>query len=358
MTTHKPAWYATSHSVGRRHKTAPDPYRGEFRRDIGRVLYSRAFRRLAFKTQVFSPSKSDHYRNRLTHTLETAQIARVAAENLGLNGELAEAIALAHDLGHPPFGHQGEAVLDRLMAVYGGFDHNLQNVRIVTMLEVKADRFPGLNLTWETIYGIAKSGAARDFIRRLYNLPPEHRIDTAEARVADLADDMAYTATDFDDYACYRELSIADLRAMDLELIARALPEGVGDVRIAVSMCVRNLVSMLVSDMIAASRERIESLNPQTSTNREVIKRIGLSDEIGREYDQLARFLRRNMYDDARLKAETLHGARALETLFEEERKRRRLSPGDREGFFDLCDYISGMTDRYALARVESLNTA
>ncbi len=342
--------YAVRESQGRRYPTEPDPYRSDFQRDIGRILYSKAFRRLAFKTQVFSPYEGDHYRNRLTHTLETAQIARVTASQLHLNSELAEAIALAHDLGHPPFGHQGEDILDGLMENYGGFDHNFQNLRIVIFNEIKSDRFPGLNLTFETLVGLAKGAAARTYLRELYRFDDLSRFDSAEAAVAHLADDLAYTATDFDDYARYHDLSIADLHALPLTLVKRCLPTQVEDPRIAISVCVRNLVSTLVADAITHTKEKVEQAGgPQASRNA-VIHAIGLSDEMRPLYGELAAFLRKNMYLDASLKQETLRGAELLQGLFKMEAERRKLDPNDREGYLDLCDYLSGMTDHFALS--------
>jgi dGTPase len=352
------AQYAVRQSAGRRYPTEPDPFRNEFRRDIGRILYSKAFRRLAFKTQVFSPSESgDHYRNRLTHTLETAQIARVAAEQLSLNAELAEVIALAHDLGHPPFGHQGEDVLNRMMRPYGGFDHNLQNVRIVTLLEVKSDRFFGLNLTYETLFGIAKGAEARRFISSLYDMTGNTESLTCEARVADWADDLAYTATDFDDYARYHHLTVDALRGMDLALIRRCLPKDVADVRIAISMCTRNLVSVMVTDFIETSRTAIAALAGAETPSLSAYNAIGLSDEIGAEYRELNQFLRTRMYHDADLKAEIMKGAAVLETIFNFEAQRRRLRKKDPEGYLDLCDYISGMTDRFALTYAQKIES-
>ncbi len=351
------AKYATFQSIGRRYNSDADPTRSDFRRDIGRVLYSKAFRRLAFKTQVFSPSEGDHYRNRLTHTLECAQIARVVAEQLGLCPELAEVIALAHDLGHPPFGHQGEDVLERLMKPFGGFDHNLQNVRVVTLIEVKSSLYPGLNLTYETITGIAKSKRAKRFLKHLYGLSTEHQIETAEAAVADYADDLAYTATDFDDFARYHNLSMDELKGLDLELIRRCLPTDVPDARIAVSMCVRNLVSVLVSDLIATSRSRIEQAG-QDADIASIIPLLGLSDDVRLPYKQLGAFLRKRMYQDANLKADIQRGAALLEDLFHYEVQRRHLLKDDVEGHLDVCDYISGMTDRFALKKADDIRSA
>lgn len=350
------AAYAVGGSSGRRYETEPDPYRSDFRRDLGRVLYSRAFRRLAFKTQVFSPSEGDHYRNRLTHTLETAQIARSVAEELFLNEELAEVIAMAHDLGHPPFGHQGEYVLNELMADYGGFDHNLQNVRIVTLTEVKSASFPGLNLTYDTLFGIAKSKAAKDFLTALYKLPADRLTPSCEARVADLADDLAYTATDFDDYASYHGLSTEAIMELDLSLVTRNLPEGVKDGRIALSMCVRNIVFTLVTDLIETSGKRIQEIGGKDAPMEKALECIGLSGEIGAEYNELASFLGMDMYQDSSLKAAPLEGAEVLEIIFNAESKRRKLERSDREGHMDLCDFIAGMTDRYAIRHAARLD--
>ena len=355
MKEFKLADYATRHTIGRRYGTRPDPHRSDFERDIGRILYSKAFRRLAFKTQVFSPSEGDHYRNRLTHTLETAQIARVVARRLRLDASLAEAIALSHDLGHPPFGHQGEQVLDDLMAPYGGFEHSPQNIRIVTLMEVKDARFPGLNLTYECIYGIAKSDGARAFLCQLYDLPESHRIETGEAQVANLADDLAYTATDFDDFSSYHNLSLEEIRNLKLELVDRCLPKQINNIRIAVSMCVRNMVSVLVGDLIETSLANIEAAGGKRATCEQVIAAIGLSPAIDKEYRQLATFLQTHMYHDAELKVKTTRGAESLRLLFAHEVEKRRLPPDDPEKYHDLCDYIAGMSDHYVFEQCEKL---
>lgn len=348
------ASYAVARSEGRLIPEAPDPYRSDFRRDIGRVLYCKAFRRLAFKTQVLSPIEGDHWRNRLTHTLECAQIARVAAEALQANADLAEAVALAHDLGHPPFGHQGERVLNEQMAAFGGFDHNLQNLRVVALLEVKSPIHKGLNLTFETLAGIAKSPGAKRFLIGELGLGEEHSAPSFEAHLADWADDLAYCAADFDDFARYHELSAADLRRLDLALVRRAWPKEEGQSAMLISQLTRNLVSLLVTEFIDHTRAGLLRLAGPQTPREEAIRAIGLGPLLEEEYTQLLGFLNARMYSDADLKAEARHGAESLRQLFRREASARGLEAFDRAGHLALCDYLSGMTDRYALAAIQT----
>lgn len=350
------AAYALAASKGRLTPEAKDPYRSEFRRDIGRVLYCKAFRRLAFKTQVLSPIEGDHWRNRLTHTLECAQIARVAAEALGANPELAEAVALAHDLGHPPFGHQGERVLNEQMKAFGGFDHNLQNLRVVAMLEVKSPLHAGLNLTIETLCGIAKSPGAKRFLCEELSLDTNDLVPSFEASLADWADDLAYCAADFDDYARYHELSGADLRGLDLALIKRAWPAQEGGSAVLISQLTRNLVSLLVGALIDHTRQGLDALYGAATPTIQACAAIGLDPSVGADYEQLVRFLNTRMYSDMNLKAEARFGAESLRLLFCREAEQRGLAPDDRPGHLALCDHLSGMTDRYALTAASGVD--
>src|SRR5579864_4238638 len=286
-TGHERAIYAAdpAQSRGRRFAEPASATRNAFRRDCDRIIHSSAFRRLAHKTQVFVYHEGDHYRTRLTHTLEVAQIARSLARALGLDEDLAEALALAHDLGHPPFGHAGERALDRCLGEVGGFDHNAQTLRIVTALERRYAAFDGLNLTWETLEGIVKhngpltdrQGApigryggrglphailchAKSQDLELWSLP------SAEAQIAALADDIAYDAHDLDDGLRAAFFTIDDLAAV--ELTADILEEvrsayGPLDPTRAAHEVIRRLIARLIEDVLAESARRLESLAPR-----------------------------------------------------------------------------------------------
>ncbi len=342
--------YSAGESSGRFYSEAPDPYRNDYQRDVGRIVHSKAFRRLAFKTQVLSPSEGDHYRSRLSHTLECTQMARAIARRLGLNETLTEAVALAHDLGHPPFGHQGEEVLDRLMKSFGGFDHNLQNIRIVTLLEEKSSAYPGLNLTFETLAGIAKSKNAKAFLMERYGLSADGLTQNCEAWVADLSDELAYTTHDFDDYLRYHDFSTDEIRAIDLEMVQEAVPEEDCNAKIMARMCVRNMVNRLVTEVIEHSVNRIEALSDEQLTDIPTVRAcIDLPDDTKRKFRKLEAYLNERMYRDSNLKAEALQGARSIEMLFMRLAAERKLAGDDREAYLELCDYIAGMTDRFLL---------
>ncbi len=347
--------FAVKETQGRIHGvTNQEDFRSPWRRDVGRILYSRAFRRLALKTQVFSPIEGDHFRNRLTHTLETTQIATHIAEHLRLNRELTEAIALAHDLGHPPFGHQGEEMLDELMKEHGGFDHNFQNIRIVTLIEIKSDHYPGLNLTWETLAGIAKSASAKKFLAELYRRPIEDTQPSLEARIADLADEMAYTVHDLDDYVRYHRMGFAGLKQLDLAIVQRNLPPRNASIKVAMGILVRNLVNLLVTSLLKQSQKEFER-DPLPETREDALKCLTFPDDIAEEYRELRHFLRTNMYHNENLKGQTVRGCRVLKLVFERLIEERNLQPNDERGYQKLCDYVSGMTDRYLLRLFKSI---
>src|SRR5262249_33705053 len=274
-------------SRGRLHPESPITGRTAFRRDCDRVIHATAFRRLKHKTQVFVFDEGDHYRTRLTHTLEVAQIARALARRLRLDEDLAEALALAHDLGHPPFGHAGERALDRCLTDVGGFDHNAQTLRIVTALERRYAAFDGLNLTWETLEGIVKhNGPLIDRrgepIGRYRGRPLPHAIrsyaknqdlelwslPSAEAQIAALADDIAYDAHDLDDGLRAAFFSIDDLA--QVELTAEILKEVHAAYRSldpprAAHEVIRRLVARLIEDVLAESTRRLRSLGPRSA---------------------------------------------------------------------------------------------
>jgi dGTPase len=362
-------------SRGRLFPEPDSPTRTAFQRDRDRVIHSTAFRRLEYKTQVFVFHEGDHYRTRLTHSLEVAQIARSVARALRLNEDLAEALALAHDLGHPPFGHAGEEALDEAMSAFGGFDHNAQTLRIVTKLEQRYAEFDGLNLTWETLEGIAKHNGpllgegANALPEAIADYVATHDLEleswpSAEAQVAALADDIAYNNHDIDDGLRAGLFEIADL--LPLPLVGPTFAEldrrypGLERQRL-VNEAIRRLIDHMVNDLLAESRRRLAEAQPASVEALRGLGRpvIGFSAEM-REHDRAVRgFLKENMYRHYRVnrmtsKARRLVAALAQLLLDEPEclpTEWRRLAgaAGAHETARLVIDYIAGMTDRFAL---------
>lgn len=280
-------------SRGRRHAEAPHPLRTDFQRDRDRIIHSRAFRRLEYKTQVWVTGSDDHFRTRLTHTIEVAGIARTLARCLGLNEDLAEAIAFAHDLGHPPFGHCGERALNRLLEDHGGFDHNRQALKVVDELELKYPDFPGLNLTWEVRAGLVKH-RSRDSTLDGRTLPPQPSL---EAQVADLADDLTYMSHDLDDGICAGLLDATHLSG--LELWRRAEQRGRRQCnRTSTSFQIRNLIDLLVDDAITTSEANIANAGVASADTPQTLDKplVAFSPEIGRLGEQLQTFLFNQVY--------------------------------------------------------------
>lgn len=371
------------HSRGRRRPEPPSPTRSDFRRDCDRIIHSAAFRRLAHKTQVFVFHEGDHFRTRLTHTLEVAQIARSLARALGLDEDLAEALALAHDLGHPPFGHAGERALDRCLAGVGGFDHNAQTLRTVTTLERRYAAFDGLNLTWETLEGLVKHNgplvdrAGRPIGRyRERGLPHavrEHEgvqdLDLwsfagAEAQVAALADDIAYDAHDIDDGLRAELFALDDLAEVSLvrELLdqIRQLHAELDAARL-VHELVRRLITRMIEDVIAETGARLQVLAPRSVTDvRGASGPVGGFSVAMTEADRAIKgFLHPRMYRHARIARIMMEAEQVVVDLFgrysasphempTEWAERARTS--DEAGRLrEIADFIAGMTDRYAL---------
>lgn len=371
-------------SRGRLIAEPPSPSRTEFQRDRDRVIHCAAFRRLAHKTQVFVPHEGDHFRTRLTHSLEVAQIARSIARALGLDEDLAEALALAHDLGHTPFGHTGEDALDELMAPYGGFDHNTQALRIVTKLERRYAAFDGLNLTFETIEGLVKhngpllrpdGGLAGRYEKRGL---PEPTLEynairdlglalfaSAEAQAAALADGIAYNAHDLDDGLRAGLIDFAQIAEVDFLRAIRseiaALHPGLDPAR-AVHELVRRLIAFLIEDVIAESLRRIESSKVASieDVRAQRAPLVGFSQVAAGADKSIRTFLRENMYRHPRL-AHVRDGARQIVCdLFlrfaarpelmptEWAQAAEKAGPGEARRARIICDYIAGMTDRYA----------
>lgn len=373
-----PAGYAASGipSRGRQHAEAECTTRSPFQRDRDRVLHSTPFRRLTHKTQVFLYHEGDHYRTRLTHSLEVAQIARTVARQLRLDEDLAEVLALAHDLGHSPFGHAGERALDAAMHAHGGFDHNAQSLRVVTRLERKYLQFDGLNLTWESLEGLAKHNgplAARNHavakvVARLSAWqdlrPGDHA--SAEAQVASLADDIAYVSHDIDDALRAGLLTLAALADAPLAgVVVRALlPTGAAaraDGRHYYEVT-RRMITLLIADMVQASRERLRQLGPETADDIRAAPGpvIAFSDGTARDLAALKAFLLARVYRHERVMGVMRRAEHVVRDLFGRliadpaalPDNWRRAAQGlpERRRARVIADYVAGMTDRYALA--------
>jgi dGTPase len=373
-----PAGYAASAiaSRGRRHKEAACPTRSVFQRDRDRILHASAFRRLTYKTQVFLFHEGDHYRTRLTHSLEVAQIARTVSRQLRLDEDLAEALSLAHDLGHSPFGHAGERALDAATKAHGGFDHNAQSFRVVTALERKYAAFDGLNLSWEMLEGLVKHngpvaadphGAVRRACRRIEQWRPLD-LDTwpsAEAQVAALADDIAYSTHDLDDGLRAGLLTLDDLLAAPMvgaiaaDVAAKAAKADRGQ---RIYEVIRRLITLLVADLVSESRQRLAALAPISPDDIRAASgpSIAFSDDVAQGLVALKSFLFVRVYRHAKVMdvmtgAETVvadlfrHYAAHPETMPE---SWSAALPGrnERQSVRLIADFVAGMTDRYAIA--------
>ncbi|MAG30817.1 MAG: deoxyguanosinetriphosphate triphosphohydrolase [Deltaproteobacteria bacterium] len=356
-------------SAGRLVAEPDHAYRTAFQRDRDRIVHCRAFRRLEFKTQVFVHLENDHYRNRLTHTIEAAQIARTIARALRLNEDLAEAITLAHDLGHTPFGHAGEAVLADLMADDGGFDHNRQSLRIVDLLEDRYPDFSGLNLCAETREGMLKHGCQWS---HPVALPEQNPQRSLEAQVADHADEIAYLHHDLDDGLRSGVLTIGMLSAMALwksalvetEDARRAEPEGGPLLAVARAQTIGALGDALVGDLIAETSRRLDEDPPGSlsALRRRPEALVGFSPDIDHGKWELKSFLSQNFYHHPRVLRRTRKAEWIVGDLFRTYRDDPDLLPAHvrerfaREGLMRaISDYIAGMTDRFAMDEHQKL---
>lgn len=345
----------SSQSRGREFPEKEHDLRTAFQRDRDRIIYSTAFRRLQYKTQVFVNHEGDHYRTRLTHTLETSQISRAIARALALNEDLTETIALAHDLGHGPFGHAGEWALAELMRNHGGFEHNVQTLRILEKLEESSTDYPGLNLTFETREGLKKHP------ERFYKEKERsQRFRCLEAEVVDLADEIAYNNHDLDDglrSELVHEDQLKEVHLwMDAERYIRKQYPGIAGVQ-KKRLIIRLMVNRLVSDLVENTQARItkmglESLKDLQKTQRPL---VGFSDKTQKQLMELKRFLHQNLYQNYRVVRMTDKGQRFLKALFNVYlQKPTQLPPyvlkrSKKEGLHRvLCDYLAGMTDRFA----------
>jgi len=371
----------SAQSRGRAFSASPSPTRGEFQRDRDRIIHSTAFRRLQHKTQVFLHHEGHHFRTRLTHTLEVSQIARSIARALRLNEDLAEAIALAHDLGHTPFGHAGERVLERLMAEWGGFDHNEQALRVVTRIENRYAAHDGLNLTWETLEGILKhNGPVPEAVAArvapiLDGIPEREKLlapafASLEAQIAAIADDIAYDAHDIDDAARAGLLTPADLLAApvvaDIVRRVEAAHKGLERGRMLHEIQ-RRLITAMIEDVIAASAGRIAAADPASADAVRALPHalIGFSESLREDERGLKAFMFANVYRHGSVMAPVRESERVVERLFLRYRETGDMpgrwgeayaaAPDDAARARVVADFIAGMTDPFALAEYARL---
>ena len=334
-------------SRGRQHAEPSHAYRTEFQRDRARIIHSRAFRRLEYKTQVFLNGTGDHLRTRLTHSIEVASISRTIARALRLNEDLAEAIALAHDLGHSPFGHSGEEMLAECMREHGGFEHNRQSLRVVELLETVYPAFPGLNLTFEVLEGLRKHGEATP--------------RSLEAQIADLADEITYYSHDLDDALDFAildgdQLDDSPIWQRSHERVAQRNPDLLGAE--LHKNIIRDIIDLQVRDVVATSAAAIAAAAPMSvqEARRQPEPLLHYSEELGAANRELRRFLYENVYYHPRVAEVNRRACEMLRTVFAAyvekpewlgDAAARRL---ESEGLHrTVCDYIAGMTDRYLL---------
>ncbi len=349
-----------SESRGRKYPESEHPFRSAYQRDRDRIIHSRAFRRLEYKTQVFVNHEGDHYRTRLTHSMEAANIARTIARALRLNEDLAETIALAHDLGHPPFGHSGQSGLNKAMKDAGGFEHNKQSLRVVEVLEKKYPQFPGLNLTWEVREGISKH-------RTSYDVKDADLLDLKsspclEAQLVDKADEIAYNCHDMDDGLASGLITETQLEKV--ELWKEAFEElqsqfhRTTDPEVIRYYTVRSVINHLVSDFVTVTEANIKTGKVQSAA--EVRKRpkilVGFSQETKQKHLQLKHFLHQNLYTHPKVMKMNRLAVRIVQDLFHHYLKNPdvlNLSTKSKTQHTPIarviCDYIAGMTDRFAM---------
>ena len=363
-------------SRGRRHAEPPPEFRGEFQRDRDRIIHSNAFRRLVYKTQVFVNHEGDLYRTRVTHSLEVAQIGRTIAAALGLHETLTEAICLAHDLGHTPFGHAGQDALNECMRDYGGFEHNLQSLRVVDLLEERYADFPGLNLTFETREGILKHCSANN-ARELGEVGErflKREQPGLEAQLANLADEIAYNNHDVDDGLRSGLIDLAQLDAVPLfarehRAVVAAHPNATA--RRQTHETIRRMINRVVVDVITATRARIAAAAPRDidDVRRQSASLVAMSDVVRAEHRELKSFLNEHLYRHERVLGMTTKSRRVLRELFAAfladvdllpaEHRAAALDAESRRGAAGrarvVADYVAGMTDRFALGEHQRL---
>ncbi len=356
----------SSESKGRRHAEAGDPFRPAFQRDRDRVIHTAAFRRLEYKTQVFVNHEGDHYRTRLTHTIEVSQIARSIARALRLNEDLTEAIVLAHDLGHTPFGHAGERMMDELMAGEGGFEHNVQSLRVVDVLEKRYPAFDGLNLTFEVREGICKHSSQ-------YDSPPpvpefsDPGFPSLEAQVADIADEIAYSNHDVDDGIRSRMLTVRSLESVSLwrEAVSHVRSKyNAIDEDILRYMAISFIISTLTHNLIRTTFGKLEAsgIRSPDEGRKSRERKVSLDPEMSEKNAELKKFLLKEMYGHYRVIRMEQKARRILSDLFASYTTRPEQLPPHIQARARnesvrrvVCDYLAGMTDRYAMEEYRKL---
>ncbi len=353
---------------GRRHKETEHPFRTAFQRDRDRVIHSNAFRRLEYKTQVFVYHEGDHYRTRLTHTIEVAQISRTIARALGLNEDLSEAIALAHDLGHPPFGHSGEATLNELMNKHGGFEHNSHSLRIVEELETRYADFNGLNLTWEVREGIVKHKSEHDSPADNGEYEPG-LAPGLEAQIADMADEIAYNNHDIDDGLSSgmidpEALFDVDIWKENFDAIKSIHPDA--DFTLMRHQTIVRIINAQVTDLVDGVQKTIgeEGIKTVEDVRKRKKPVARFSHQMEAKNKRLKRFLMENLYRHHRVIRMADKADRILKELFKAYLRAPKLLPPHVSTLIDkgragdyrvVCDYIAGMTDRFALDEYKKL---
>ena len=370
--------YATteSSSRGRRQKESAPLYRSEYQRDRDRIVHSSAFRRLEYKTQVFVNHEGDMFRTRLTHSIEVAQIGRATARALRLNEDLTEAISLAHDLGHTPFGHAGQDALNRCMQEHGGFEHNLQSLRVVDELEERYAEFPGLNLTFETREGILKhcSRANAEQLGEVGERFLTGRQPSLEAQIANIADAIAYNNHDVDDGLRAGLITLEQLREVGLfegqYQSVQAVHPGLNGRRL-IHEIIRRMINRQVVDLLRTSEQALAAAAPNSVDEVRAMpdSLIRFSEEMQEEHQALKRFLRENLYRHYRVHRMSIKAQRMVKDLFEALYEDPRLLPpehqakvkiterelGDTGRARAVADYIAGMTDRFAILEHQKL---
>jgi dGTPase len=345
-------------SRGREYSEPSHAYRTEFQRDRARIIHSRAFRRMEYKTQVFLNGAGDHLRTRLTHSIEVASISRTIARALRLNEDLAEAIALAHDLGHAPFGHSGEEMLAECMRDHGGFDHNRQSVRVVELLEMPYPDFPGLNLTFEVREGLRKHERPYKFSKLGGE---EYACPSLEAQVADLADEITYYSHDLDDALDFEILSLTQMEENEVwrnshrAVLTRYAAARKPDLH---KLVIRDIIDREVHDLVASSAKSIAESGVRSADDvrRQTVPLIQYSDELAAANRALRKFLYQNVYYHPRVSEVNRRASEMLRRVFEAyvadtdrfgDAAMRRI---EKEGLHrTACDYVAGMTDRYLM---------
>ena len=346
-------------SKGRKHPEEEPDFRTLFQRDRERILHTTAFRRLEYKTQVFIIHEGDYYRTRLTHSLEVAQLGRSVARSLGANQDLVETICLAHDLGHPPFGHSGETILADLMKDHGGFNHNRHSVRIVTLLENRYPDFPGLNLTWEVIEGMVKHETDYE-ISDASDYDPQLR-GHLEAQIANAADEMAYTSHDLDDGLRSGMITPAQLEGIAIweivnESIGRRKTDTIDD--LARHQIIRRLIGFEVTDLIQSVDRYLRKSNVKSSLALQQLpfNVVGFSEDMHRRNRELKDFLFANLYRHYRVVRMANKAEKIVADLFKAYIDTPTMLPEPAQALIEerglertVCDYIAGMTDRFAI---------